>query len=146
MRTNYVMDYETLKNCFIAVFEDVKSDNKKIFVCHESRNDIFDFITFLEHNIAYNEWHISFNGLAFDAQITEHILKNKKWLLTSNGDKIARFIYTKAQDVIGRQNRGEFLEFKPTKMSISQIDLFKLNHWDNPAKRSSLKWIQYTMD
>jgi hypothetical protein len=54
-----------------------KSDNKEIFVCHESRNDIFDFIVFLEHNIAYNEWHISFNGLAFDAQITEHILKNK---------------------------------------------------------------------
>ena len=145
-KTNYVMDYETLKNCFIGVFEDVKSENKKIFVCHESRNDIFDFITFLEHNIAYNEWHISFNGLAFDAQITEHILKNKRTLLASSSDKIARFIYTKAQDVIGRQNRGEFLEFKPTKMSISQIDLFKLNHWDNPAKRSSLKWIQYTMD
>ena len=31
-------------------------------------------------------------------------------------------------------------------MSINQIDVFKLNHWDNPAKRSSLKWIQYSMD
>ena len=27
-----------------------------------------------------------------------------------------------------------------------QIDVFKLHHWDNPAKRSSLKWIQYSMD
>ncbi len=140
------MDYETLKNCFLAVYEDVKSDNKKIFVCHESRNDIFDLITFLEHNIAYNEWHISFNGLAFDAQITQHIIKNKQMLLASNGDKIARFLYYKAQDVISRQNRGEFAEFKPKQIKINQIDLFKLNHWDNPAKRSSLKWIQYTMD
>jgi hypothetical protein len=140
------MDYETLKNCFVAVYEDVKSDNKEIFVCHESRNDIFDLITFLEHNIAYNEWHISFNGLAFDAQITQHILKNKQMLLASNGDKIARFLYYKAQDVINRQNNGEFAEFKPKDIKISQIDLFKLNHWDNPAKRSSLKWIQYTMD
>jgi|688.fasta_scaffold00187_40 hypothetical protein len=146
MKTNYVHDYETLKNCFIGVFEDVKSENKKIFVCHESRNDIFDLITFLEHNIAYNEWHISFNGLAFDAQITEHILRNKRMLLSSNGDKIARFLYYKAQDVISRQNRGEFAEFKPKQIKINQIDLFKLNHWDNPAKRSSLKWIQYTMD
>ena len=31
-------------------------------------------------------------------------------------------------------------------MSIKQIDVFKLNHWDNMAKRSSLKWIEYTMD
>jgi hypothetical protein len=145
-RTHWVMDFETLSNCFIAVFEDVKSDNKEIFVCHESRNDIFDFIVFLETNIAYNEWHISFNGLAFDAQITEHVLRNKKMLLASNGDKVARFIYSKAQDVIGRQNNGEFTEFSPRELQISQIDLFKLNHWDNPAKRSSLKWIQYTMD
>jgi hypothetical protein len=27
------------------------------------------------------EWHVSFNGLAFDSQITEHILKNKEQLL-----------------------------------------------------------------
>ena len=31
-------------------------------------------------------------------------------------------------------------------MKIGQIDVFKLHHWDNPAKRSSLKWIQYSMD
>jgi hypothetical protein len=31
-------------------------------------------------------------------------------------------------------------------MKIKQIDLFKLNHWDNMAKLSSLKWIQYSMD
>ena len=28
----------------------------------------------------------------------------------------------------------------------NQIDVFKMHHWDNPAKRSSLKWIQYSMD
>ena len=31
-------------------------------------------------------------------------------------------------------------------MVIGQIDIFKMHHWDNPAKRSSLKWIQYSMD
>jgi len=31
-------------------------------------------------------------------------------------------------------------------MQIGQIDIFKMHHWDNPAKRSSLKWIQYSMD
>ena len=146
MRTHYVYDYETLSNCFIGVFEDIKSDNKKIFVCHESRNDIFDLITFFENNIAYNEWHIGFNSLSFDSQITQHILKNKSMLLAMSGNAIAKWIYGKAQDIIGRQNRGEFSEFKPKDIKIQQIDVFKLNHWDNPAKRSSLKWIQYTMD
>ena len=38
------------------------------------------------------------------------------------------------------------LDFSPRDLKIKQLDVFKLNHWDNPAKRSSLKWIQYTMD
>ena len=140
------MDYETLSNCFIGVFEDIKSEDREIFVMHESRNDIVPFLTFLMHNVNNNEWHVSFNGLGFDSQITEHCLAKGHDLLDMTGDEIARFIYSKAQDVIRRQSDGEFLEFSPRDLSIRQVDVFKLNHWDNPAKRSSLKWIQYTMD
>jgi hypothetical protein len=98
------------------------------------------------HNVNNNEWHVSFNGLGFDSQITEHCLAKGHDLLDMSGDEIARFIYSKAQDVINRQREGEFLEFSSRDLHIRQVDVFKLNHWDNPAKRSSLKWIQYTMD
>ena len=148
MRTHYVMDFETLSNCFIAVFESVKSEDREIFTVHKDKNEILEFITFLERNIQLQEWHVSFNGLGFDSQITEHILRNKDQLIYGYGDgeEIARWIYSKAQDVIGRQNRQEFLEFSLRDLQINQVDVFKLNHWDNNAKRSSLKWIQYTMD
>ena len=146
MRTHWVMDYETLSNCFIAVFEDIKSEHQEIFVCHESKNDILELVTFLERNVTLQEWHVSFNGLSFDSQITEHILRNKEQLVEQDGDTIARFLYDKAQEIIHRQNRNEFAEFSAKQLHIKQIDVFKLNHWDNPAKRSSLKWIQYTMD
>ena len=140
------MDYETLSNCFIAVFEDIKSEHTETFICHKSQNDILEFITFLERNITLGEWHVSFNGLAFDSQITEYILRDKDQLLEQDGDTIAKFIYQKAQETIENSNNGEFAKFSPKNLSIRQIDVFKLNHWDNPAKRSSLKWIQYTMD
>jgi hypothetical protein len=140
------MDYETLNNCFVAVFEDIKTEHREIFVCHESRNDIVELVEFLLRNKSLEEWHVSFNGLAFDSQITEHILKNADQLIEQNGHTIARFLYGKAQSVIQRTNDGEFAEFSPRDLSIRQIDVFKLNHWDNNAKRSSLKWIQYTMD
>ena len=52
MKTNYVMDYETLANCFIACFEDTKSEDQEVFVVHESKNDILELVTFLEKNIA----------------------------------------------------------------------------------------------
>ena len=146
MRQHWVMDYETLSNCFIGVFEGIKSEDQEIFVVHESRNDIRELVEFLDRNIYYEEWHVSFNGLGFDSQITESIIRNKEWLIEQSPEKIAKFIYGKAQDVIYKQNNGEFLEYSPRDLSIRQLDVFKLNHWDNNAKRSSLKWIQYTMD
>ena len=146
MRTHYVMDYETLSNCFIACFEAVNSEEQRIFVIHESQNDILELVEFLEENISSEEWHVSFNGLGFDSQITEYILRNKDSIIHNTGETIAKWIYGKAQNVINRQNAGEFLEFSPRDLQINQVDIFKLNHWDNAAKRSSLKWIQYTMD
>ena len=146
MRTHWVMDYETLSNAFIGVFEAVNSEEQRIFVVHESQNDILELVEFLQENISSEEWHVSFNGLGFDSQITEHILRNKDTIIHNTGNSIAKWIYSKAQDVISRQNAGEFLEFAPRDLQIHQVDVFKLNHWDNAAKRSSLKWIQYTMD
>jgi len=140
------MDYETLSNCFMAVFEDVKSEDKEIFIIHKSRNDTEDFANFLYRNATHGEWHVSFNGLAFDSQITEYVIRNADQLKIMSGDEVARKLYQIAQKVISNQNQGNFPEFGPRDLTIKQLDVFKLNHWDNPAKRSSLKWIQFSMD
>ncbi len=145
-KSHWVMDYETLSNCFIAVFQHHKEDTTKVFIVHESQNDIQELIEFLESNIKNNEWHISYNGLAFDAQITNMILKKKKELVTLTAAEIATLVYVKAQDCITRSNDGAFQEFSEKDIPIRQVDVFKLNHWDNAAKSSSLKWIQYSMD
>lgn len=143
---HWVMDYETLSNCFVAVFENYKTTERMIFVVHEKMNHLQEFIRFLERNIKNNEWHISFNGLAFDSQITMHVLKNKEKLLKLSPAEVAKFIYEKAQGIIERQDRMEFAEFSEKDILIKQVDVFKVNHWDNNAKRSGLKWIQYSID
>ena len=145
-RTHWVMDYETLLNCFVAVFEDVKSLDREIFVIHKERNECLEFITFLERNILLEEWHVSFNGIGFDAQVTEHILENKDQLLEMSGEEVALFIYAKAQDTIQRSSEREWAVFAPWTLQIKQVDVFKLNHWDNANKRTSLKWAQFSMD
>ena len=142
---HWVMDYETLKNCFVAVFKHYKTEEIHVFKICTLQDDFGDFIEFLQKNVREKNWHISFNGLSFDGQITNHILHNYiGW--EEGGRKFAANIYQYAQDVIARSNRKEWQEYPEWKMLIPQIDVFKLNHWDNPAKRSSLKWIEYTMD
>jgi hypothetical protein len=143
---HWVMDYETLTNCFAAVFIHYKEEEQKVFVVHKSKNDFYALWNFLHECKENNQWHVSFNGLAFDSQITEYILKKGEQLLNLPGEEIAKAIYRKAQNVIERSNNNEFSEYPEWKLSIPQIDLYKLNHWDNAAKRSSLKWIEYSMD
>ena len=140
------MDYETMSTCFIAVFEHYKKDERKVFVVHESRNDFREFVTFLNKCVTNGEWHISYNGLNFDSQITQKIYENQAYLLRESVQTVIKYIYSYAQHIIEKSSKGEFLDYAPYKLKIKQIDLFKMNHWDNKAKMSSLKWIQYSMD
>ena len=143
---HWVMDYETLSNCFVGVFEHYKTQETKIFVIHDLQNDLDKFIEFLKQNYKNREWHISYNGLAFDGQVTHYIIENYKQWEDLNGCDIAREIFVYAQTCIQKSRNKEFQDYPQWKMKINQIDIFKMHHWDNPAKRSSLKWIQYSMD
>ena len=143
---HWVMDYETLANCFTGVFEHYKTQETEVFVVHDLQNDLVPFINFLENNIKNKEWHISYNGLAFDAQVTHYILDNHFLWTSLSGCEVAAIIYTYAQKCITKSNKKEFSDYPQWKMKMGQIDVFKMHHWDNAAKRSSLKWIQYSMD
>ena len=143
---HWIMDYETLSNCFVAVFKHYKTDETHIFSVCSLQNDYEKFSEFLKQNIENNEWHISYNGLAFDAQITHNIIKDHENLMLMDGESAAEEIYGYAQEAIKKSSNKEFQTFPEWEMTIKQIDVFKLNHWDNMAKLSSLKWIQYSMD
>ena len=145
-QTHWVMDFETLRNLFGAVFEHYKTGERRIFVIGVVRNDLPSLLKFFKRNIQNNEWHINYNGLAFDTQITEYIIRNHEKLLKYSGPQVANLLYQKAQDCINRSNMNEFQEWSEKYLSIKQIDIYKLNHWDSFAKRSSLKWIQFTTD
>lgn len=146
IHNHWVHDYETLSNCFTAVFEHYKTNELKVFVVHDIRNDFDSLVLFLLENVHKKEWHISFNGLAFDSQITQFILDNYKKWGNLTPCKISNLIYEYAQKCIIKSNKNQFADYPIWKLSIGQIDIYKLNHWDNPAKSSSLKWIQYSMD
>ena len=146
-RTHWVMDYETMTNLFVGVFQCYGSKETKVFKIHSSLyNDIEPLVKFLQRNKNLKEKHISFNGINFDSQITEFILKNQFKLLKADASDIVDAIYAEAQETISRSNAREFSKYPELKLSIEQIDVFKINHWDNNNKRTSLKWAQFAMD
>lgn len=142
----WVYDLETLVNCFMGVFESYTSEERHVFIISEERNDISLLIEFLKECQTNGEWLFGYNNLAFDAQIIEYILKNDKRLLKYDNIGLLKDLYEYAQDVISKSNKREFADFPEWKLTINQLDIYKLNHWDGDAKRTSLKWVQYSMD
>ena len=109
---HWIMDYETLADCFTGVFEDYKTNETKIFVIGKLRNDLKEFLEFLNKNIKQNEWHISYNGLAFDAQITHYILDNSNMWVNLDGAATAGIIYKYAHNCIMKsRNRSPWVIF-----------------------------------
>ena len=143
---NWVYDLETLVNCFIGVFESYTTTDRKVFIIHPTKNNLPELINFLSSLRKSKSWLFGYNNIAFDSQIIEYIFQNRSRLLGLSGADVAKEIYEYSQKVIKDSNTGAFADYPEWKLSIPQLDIFKLNHWDNDAKRSSLKWIQYSMD
>ena len=145
-REYWVYDLETLANLFVGVFSSYKDDARKVFVVHSLKNDLPELINFLHQCKKQGAWFFGFNNLAFDAQIIQRIMDQSDRYIAMSPDEFTASIYQYSQDVIERSNRGEWQDYPEWKLSIPQVDIFKLNHWDNEAKRTSLKWVQYGID
>jgi len=63
---HYVMDYETLSNCFLGVFQHYKTDEEHVFTIGLLRNDLTKLLEFLKKNQDNDEWNIRFNSMCFD--------------------------------------------------------------------------------
>ena len=147
MAKAYVYDYETVVNCFLAVFIDVKNPNDiLVFEISNSRNQLSDYLDFMNQCIKNKTTLISYNGLKFDSQISRYIISNTNAFKGVTGDTIANNVYQIAQEVIKRSNAKEFPIYHPKDNPFKECDILAINNYDNPAKRCSLKWLQYSMD
>src|SRR3990167_1004130 len=137
-----IYDIETLKNMFLYIGLNIDSKELSIFIIHKDRNDIKALIKHLKQL----KGQIGFNNLSFDAQITEWILDNMSEEDGSNGEELANAIYNRAQSTIETTFNGGWADIPEWHMSIPQLDLFKIWHFDNRNKMTGLKYVEFSID
>lgn len=128
----WVWDLETL-DLFTAYFIDRDSDEERVFVISESRDDKDSFFNFLENEVAGL---IGYNSLHFDAQVLEYIYRNPK----CTADDIRRYATLITADNDRRPDVPEW------KLRHKHLDLFRALSLSTKAKRVGLKWCEYMMD
>lgn len=137
-RRFWVFDLETINGCFVACFSDFKTKEMRTYVVHALQNDWQALLDFIVDSVTHKDYYFGYNNLKFDAQIIEHIYRNlKKVRKFVDPTYIGTYLQEYAGYVIGKSNAGEFLDYPEYKLSIPNMDVFRLNHWDNAAKRSS---------
>jgi hypothetical protein len=139
-----IYDIETMQEMFLVGVYDPHTELYFEFEVSSERNDLDGFMRFLDAVYDYH-W-VGYNNLRFDSQVLEWIIRNHQDWHELSSLEICSKIAQKAADVIHDANYEVLPEYAEDKLSLKQIDLFKINHYDNKNRRVSLKRLEFEMD
>jgi DNA polymerase elongation subunit (family B) len=138
-----IYDIETMQELFLIVCM-VPGKAGKSFQVSKWKNELDKFVRYTEANA--DAYWVGYNNLRFDSQVVEWILRNyDNWHELSNLE-ITSKIAQKAADVIHDANYDVFPEYREHELTLKQIDLFKIHHYDNKNRMVSLKRLEFEMD
>jgi len=135
---DFVFDCETYPNVFTLTVEHAQAPLRWCFEISDWRNDsrsIVEFMRWLADNKARM---VGFNSIGFDYPILHQLMKM--------GQSDAKTLYLKAQAIIDAQDGDRWAhQVNPTDRYVEQVDLFKIHHFDNKARSTSLKALEFNM-
>lgn len=139
-----IYDIETMKELFLVGIYVPKTDQYYEFEVSKFDNQLDKFVKFAETH--KDHFWVGYNNLRFDSQVVEWVLRNHEHWNEHTSLEITAKIAQKAQDVIHDANFDVFPEYRETDLSLRQLDLFKIHHFDNKNRRVSLKRLEFEMD
>lgn len=132
-----VYDAETFPNCFTLAAEHVDLPITWAFEISDYRNDSREIIEWVESLTRM----IGFNNIGFDYPVLHCLLKM--------GYATAGDLYEKAMAIISSHDDEDgdrwAHQVYPSDRRVEQIDLFKIHHFDNKARSTSLKALEFNM-
>lgn len=134
-----VYDIEIYNNFFLIVFYELESKTFKIFAISPYMDDRAELWEYLKGVEAM----VGFNNMGFDYPILHLfiILLNQNFDIPA--EELVWRLKKKANEIINnRGNKFTHVIYSPT---IKQIDLFKIHHYDNIAKTTSLKALEFVL-
>ena len=140
MTNDFIYDLETYPNVFTMAVEHADAPLKWMFEISDWRNDSKQIVEFVRWLDDTNARMVGFNNIGFDYAILHQLMQM--------GLSDAKTLYLKAQAVISSHDDDEnkwLHTVKPSNRHVAQIDLFKIHHFDNKARSTSLKALEFNM-
>ena len=143
-----VYDLESYPNCFTMTIIHASGKWLKTFEISDRKNQTDDIAKCLRYLIKENYRMVGFNNLSYDYTLIHEIIK-----ILSKAKKDGRVGVVTANDMyaltceIINEMKGDrpYYGIKEDEHYIKQVDLYKINHFDNKARSTSLKMLEFNM-
>jgi hypothetical protein len=133
-RNPVVYDIESFSNLFTIILRELGTKTYHKYIIHESIHQGKELVAFLKE---HKPTMIGYNNIGYDVQIIEHLIRNP--------EITAEEIYEFSQSTIEDKKDPWDVPYSEWKLTYKQVDLYKLNHFDNKSRRTSLKWLEFTL-
>lgn len=133
-----IYDLESLSNVFTYTGYEVKSKTWYQYVICRWRNDINELY---DHLMNDKMIMVGFNNEDYDYPLLHHIINHIEEYKNEDGQYIAERIHAKSQYLIDNQ----FTAINDRNKYIRQLDLYRIWHYNNPARATSLKDLEIAM-
>jgi hypothetical protein len=133
-----VYDLECLSNLFTYTGYCPKEDKYHQFVICGWINNYNDLYNHLKRDTLIQ---VGYNNESYDYPLEHHLINHFEEYKDLPGSLIAQKLYAKSQEIIDM----EFSAIADKNKFIQQIDLFKIWHYNNNARMTSLKDLEIAM-
>jgi len=145
---DFIYDLETFPNVFTFSAVYMTGRKQVAFEISDRKNQIEELLEFLR-NVKRTECRlVGFNNIGFDYPVLHFILSKAKDAFKRNKPiKVtANQIYNEAMRLINKMGDDRFgSKIKDSEVILPQVDLFLIHHFDNRARSTSLKMLEYNM-
>ena len=139
MTHDIIWDVEVYPNVFTLHATHAHLPIEWSFEISDWRNDSRAIIEWVHWLKSLDARMVGFNSIGFDYPILHALCRM--------GQATARTLYDKAQAIIGAQDDDNrwMHQVKPTDRLVDQLDLFLIHHFDNRARSTGLKVLEFNM-
>jgi hypothetical protein len=139
-----ITDIETMKEYFLCVCYDPQKEEWHNFEVSRWKNTLDKMILYFEEK--KDHYFVTYNGLRFDSQVIEYIIRTSDQWHELSGLEICSIIAQIATDTIHDSNYGVLPRYRESELSFNILDLFEIHHYSNKNRMVSLKRLEFEMD
>lgn len=138
-----IYDIEVLPNIFTMAIKDSQSGKVSVLEVSEWKNDINLFRKYIRTLGRRGYRMVGFNSFHYDYPVIHSLFTNST---LRTPEEFTAAAYKKSKEIIGASKNRRFDHvIWDWNMVVPQVDLFKIHHFDNGARRTSLKRLEFNM-